>query len=162
MRKSLESAPKRYTMAAFRRSRGITADRRQQPDCANMEPERQSPVMDIIFLREVKVDIFVGIYEWERKVPQTVQLDLEVGLPHSRACETDNVEDTIDYGRIVARIRESLAERRFALVEALAEHISRLIRQEFGAPWVRISVAKLGLIRGVKQLGVVIERGSRA
>lgn len=118
--------------------------------------------MDIIFLREVKVDIFVGIYEWERKVPQTVQLDLEVGLPHSRACETDNVEDTIDYGRIVARIRESLAERRFALVEALAEHISRLIRQEFGAPWVRISVAKLGLIRGVKQLGVVIERGSRA
>ncbi len=118
--------------------------------------------MDIIFLRDLKVDLFIGIYGWEREVPQTVQFDLEVGLPHSRACETDDVEDTIDYGRIVARIRESLSERRFALVEALAEHVSQLIRQEFGAPWVRVSVAKLGLIRDVKQLGVVIERGSRA
>lgn len=118
--------------------------------------------MDIIFLRELKVELFIGIYEWERKVPQTVQFDLEVGLPHSRACDTDRVEDTIDYGRIVARIRESVAERRFALVEALAEHVSRLIRDEFGAPWVKISVAKLGLFRGVKQLGVVIERGSRS
>ena len=117
--------------------------------------------MDIIFLREFKLDIIIGIYDWERKVPQTIQLDLEIGLPNSRACETDNVEDTIDYAQIVARIQETLTAKPYFLVEALAEHVAKLIRGEFGSPWVKVSVAKLGLIRGIKQLGVVIERGSK-
>jgi len=118
--------------------------------------------MDIIFLREFKLDIIIGIYDWERKVPQTIQLDLEIGLPSSRACETDNVEDTIDYAQIVARIQETLAAKPYSLVEALAEHVAKLVREEFGSPWVKVSVAKLGLIRGIKQLGVVIERGSKS
>jgi dihydroneopterin aldolase len=117
--------------------------------------------MDIIFLREFKLDLIIGVYEWERTVPQTIQMDLDIGLPHSRAGQTDRVEDTIDYAKIVARIRETLGERQFSLVEALAEHVASLIQDEFGAPWVRISVAKLGLVRGVKQLGVLIERGSK-
>lgn len=117
--------------------------------------------MDIIFLRELKLDVIIGIYEWERKVPQTIQLDLEIGLPNSRAAETDSLADTIDYAGVVTRIREHAAQRPVSLVEALAEQIAQLIRREFGAPWVKVSVAKLGLIRGVKQLGVVIERGSK-
>lgn len=117
--------------------------------------------MDIIFIRELKVDLIIGIYEWERQIPQTIQMDLEIGLPDSRACLSDRVEDTIDYSRIVSRIRETLAENRFSLVEALAEHVAQLILSEFHAPWTKVSVAKLGLIRGVKQLGVLIERGSR-
>ncbi len=117
--------------------------------------------MDILFLREFKLDTIIGIYDWERKIPQTIQLDVEIGLPNSRACETDKVEDTIDYAKIVARIQETLAAKPFSLVEALAEHIAQLIRSEFGAPWVKVSVAKLGLIRGIKQLGVVIERGTK-
>ncbi|TCV82987.1 dihydroneopterin aldolase [Sulfurirhabdus autotrophica] len=118
-------------------------------------------LMDILFLREFKLDTIIGIYDWERKIPQTIQLDVEIGLPNSRACETDNVEDTIDYAKIVARIQETLAAKPFSLVEALAEHVAQLIINEFGSPWVKVSVAKLGLIRGIKQLGVVVERGSK-
>ncbi len=117
--------------------------------------------MDIVFLEEIKLDIVIGIYEWERKVPQTIRIDIEIGLPHSRAGETDSIADTIDYGAVMARIRQTAAERRFSLVEALAEHIAALIRAEFGAPWVKVSVAKLGMLRGVKRLGVVVERGVR-
>ena len=117
--------------------------------------------MDTIFLREFKLDVVIGVYDWERTLPQTIQLDLEIGQPHSRAGKTDRVEDTIDYAAIVGRIRETLAERQFALVEALAEHVADLIRTEFGSPWVRLTVAKLGLFHGIKQLGVSIERGDR-
>ena len=117
--------------------------------------------MDIIFLQEIKLDLIIGIYDWERKVPQTIQMDLEIGLPHSRACQTDRVEDTVDYARVMARIRESLEENRFSLVEALSEHVAQLIMKEFGAPWVKVSVAKLGLVKGVKKLGIVIERGEK-
>lgn len=117
--------------------------------------------MDIIFIRELRAETLVGIYAWERQVRQTIEIDLEIALPSSRACETDNVEDTIDYSRVVRRVHEELERHQFKLLEALAEHLARCIREEFKAPWVRVSVAKLRMMHGVKQLGVVIERGQR-
>ncbi len=117
--------------------------------------------MDTIFLRELKVEMTVGVYPWEREAPQTIQLDLDIGLPHSRAGASDRVEDTIDYGRVVERVREDLASRPHNLVEAVAERVAQIVRDEFGAPWVRVAVTKLGLIRGVKHVGVAIERGAR-
>lgn len=118
--------------------------------------------MDKIFLEEIKLDLIIGIYEWERKAPQTIHMDIQIGLPHSRAGQSDQVEDTIDYGAVVARIRETAAENHFNLVEALAEHVAQLILREFGSPWTRVSIAKLGALRGVKRLGIVIERSTES
>ena len=114
--------------------------------------------MDIIFLHDFKAKTLIGIYPWERKVPQTIQLDLEIALPTSRACQSDNIEDALDYALIIKRINEILIDKHFLLLEALAEHIAQTILKEFQSPWVKVSVAKLGIIRGVKKLGVRIER----
>ncbi|HWT28868.1 MAG TPA: dihydroneopterin aldolase [Methylophilaceae bacterium] len=114
--------------------------------------------MDTIFLKEVKVETRLGVPDWERLSPQTILLDIELAMPHSRSCETDAIEDTIDYGVIVQRIRQTLAEHTFKLVEALAEHLCQLILNEFGTPWVKIKVSKPGILPGVHSLGVVIER----
>ena len=117
--------------------------------------------MDIIFIHDFKAKTLIGIYPWERKVAQTIQLDLEIGLPSSRACQTDNFEDTLDYALIVERINEILAEKHVSLLEALAEHIAQTLLNEFKSPWVKISITKLGIIRGVKKLGVCIERHAK-
>lgn len=114
--------------------------------------------MDIIFLQELKVKTLIGIYPWERNIAQTIQLDLEVAMPASKACQTDNFEDALDYAFIVQRINETLSQKHFSLLEALAEHIAQIILKEFKSPWVKVSVAKLSAIRGVKKLGVCIER----
>jgi 7,8-dihydroneopterin aldolase/epimerase/oxygenase len=114
--------------------------------------------MDIIFLGEVKVETKLGVPEWERMMPQNIILDIEIAMPHSRACKTDAIEDTIDYGVVVTRIRQTLQENSFKLVEALAEHVCQLILSEFNAPWAKIKVAKPGILPGVKSLGVIIER----
>ena len=116
--------------------------------------------MDTIFINDFRLEMLIGVYEWERRVPQTVQLDLEIGLP-PRAKRSDKIGDTIDYSKVVARIEQSLAENRFLLVEALAEHIAQLVMTEFGAPWISASVTKLGALKGVKRLGVTIERGTK-
>jgi dihydroneopterin aldolase len=117
--------------------------------------------LDIIFISDFRLEILVGVYEWERRVAQTVQLDIEIGLP-PRPKRSDRIGDTIDYAKVVARIEASLAQNRFLLIEALAEHVADIVMTEFGAPWVRASVTKLGALKGVKRLGVTIERGSRA
>ncbi|HMK14770.1 MAG TPA: dihydroneopterin aldolase [Burkholderiales bacterium] len=118
--------------------------------------------MDIIFIHEFKVETLIGIYEWERKVPQTIQLDLEIGIPQNKIYQNDSIGDTIDYDKIVARLQQTLSEQHFSLLERLAEHLAQLIMNEFGAPWVKISIAKLGLMRGIKRLGVTIERGKKS
>ena len=114
--------------------------------------------MDTIFISEIKAEVKLGVPDWERMLPQTVLLDIEIDMPHSRSCETDAIEDTIDYGQVVVMVRESLATHTFRLVEALAEHLCQRILTSYDTPRVKIKVAKPGIISGVKQLGVVIER----
>ena len=117
--------------------------------------------MDTIFIRGMHATTWIGVYEWEQHTAQPIELDLDVGLPHSQAAQTDDVNDTIHYGLLVERLRELLAEKHFLLIEALAERIARLVREEFGAPWVKVAVTKLGILPGVKRVGVMIERGHR-
>jgi len=114
--------------------------------------------MDTIFIREFRVDAWVGIYEWEKQRPQTLEMDIEIGIPGNAVGRTDNIHDTVHYGEVVRRIAAELKERRFKLLEALAEHVCAIIIGEFRAPWVRLSVAKLGHVRNVRKLGVTLER----
>lgn len=116
--------------------------------------------MDKIFISELKVQTKLGVPAWERMTPQTIILDIEIGVNLSAAGKSDAITDTIDYGAVVARIRETLAEHSFQLVEALAEHVCQLIFKEFKAEKVEIKVSKPGILAGVKAVGVVIERGS--
>ena len=114
--------------------------------------------MDIIFIRELRADAWIGIYEWEKLRPQTLDFNLEIGLDTHRAGESDNIRDTVDYGKVVERIHADLKDQHFKLLEALAEHISQVILHDFKAQWVKISVAKIAHIRGVKMVGVTISR----
>jgi dihydroneopterin aldolase len=117
--------------------------------------------MDTIFIREFRVDAWVGIYDWEKLRPQTLEVEVEIGIPDKGAGRSDDIHDTVHYGQVVERFARELAERRFGLLEALAEHLAGIVVGELGAPWVRLSVAKLGHIRNVRKVGVTIER-SRA
>ena len=114
--------------------------------------------MDTIFLEQVAVKTILGVPEWERLQPQTIMLDIEIGYDLTKSCQSDAIEDTIDYGMVVKRIRETLKENRFKLVEALAEHLCQLILQEFKAESVKVKVAKPNILAGLKALGVMIER----
>ena len=116
--------------------------------------------MDTIFLEQVKVETKLGVPEWERMLPQTIILDIEIGYDLTKACKSDAIADTIDYGAVVSRIRETLAEHSFQLVEALAEHVAQLILKEFKAENVKVKVSKPAILPGLKALGVVIERSN--
>lgn len=117
--------------------------------------------MDIIFIHDFRLDLLIGIYDWERKIPQAVQFDLEIGIP-DRARPVNKIGDTIDYAKVVARLESSLGGNHFPLVEKLAEHVAELLLQEFKSPWVRVSVTKLAALKNVKRLGVTIERGTKS
>ena len=117
--------------------------------------------MDAVFIRQLRLQAWIGLYRHEKIAPQTIEIDLEIALPSEAAAfKTGKVADTIDYGVVVERIRALLAKERFGLVESLAERVADTILGEFRSPRVKVSIAKLGVLREARQVGVSIERKS--
>ncbi len=117
--------------------------------------------MDKIFLSELKVDTVIGIWDWERRIRQTVVIDLEMSADIARAAASDDVADTLDYKSVAKRLEDFVADSSFLLVETLAERIAGVIRDEFNVEWVKVRVSKPGAIRSSRDVGVEIERGTR-
>jgi dihydroneopterin aldolase len=117
--------------------------------------------MDTIFLRDLRIETIIGIYDWERETPQTVSIDLELATDVARAAASDRIEDALDYKSIAKRLIAFVGASRYQLVETLAERIAALLRDEFDVRWVRVTVNKPGAIRGARDVGVAIERGQR-
>lgn len=115
--------------------------------------------MDKIFLSGLKVDTVIGIWEWERKIRQTVVIDLEMSADIAKAAATDRVEDTLNYKLVAKRIQSFVTDSSFQLVETLAERVASIVRDEFDVQWVKVRVNKPGAIRGSRDVGVLVERG---
>ena len=118
--------------------------------------------MDIVFIRDLKIQAVIGVFEWERAIRQAVVLDLEMGFDISQAAATDNLEHALNYKAVANRLIQFVEDSRFLLVETLAEAIARILREEFGVPWLRLRVSKPGAVRGSQDVGVLIERGSKS
>jgi dihydroneopterin aldolase len=114
--------------------------------------------MDAIVIRDLRVEALIGIHRRERHVVQTLSIDLEIGIPGTAVFASDKVADTIDYEQVTLRIKALAASGHFRLVETFAERIATLLIGDFGAPWVRVSAAKIGILPNAKFVGVSIER----
>jgi dihydroneopterin aldolase len=114
--------------------------------------------MDRIFLRELRVETIIGIYDWERETRQVVSIDLEMPVDIRRAAATDDIADTLNYKKVAKRILGYVEASSFQLVETLIERIAEIIVTEFDVDWVKVTLSKPGAIRGSRDVGVAIER----
>ncbi len=115
-------------------------------------------IMDIIFIKDFRIALVIGVYEWERQAAQEIRLDLEIAIAESSIPHSDDVKDTIDYAKVVASLQQELPRQSFYLVEKLAEFVAEFLLNEFKTPWVRIRVTKQNILPYVAEVGVMIER----
>ena len=116
---------------------------------------------DIIFISDLRIETIIGIYDWERKVRQTVSLDLEMATDIRKAAASDSIEDTLNYKAVAKLLIAFVGDSEYQLVETLAERIAGIVTEEFGVSWLRLKLHKPGALRGSRDVGVMIERGSR-
>lgn len=114
--------------------------------------------MDAIVIRDLRVEALIGIHRRERHVRQTLTIDLEIGIPGDAVFSSDRVADTIDYEQVTIRIKALAESQHWRLVETFAERVAAMLMGDFGAPWARVSVAKVGILANAKFVGVSIER----
>jgi dihydroneopterin aldolase len=117
--------------------------------------------MDIIYLHGLKVDCVIGVWDWERKIKQTITIDLDMGFDIREAAASDALEDTLSYKDVSKRVEAFVKDSGFQLVEKLAEEIAGILLNEFEIKWCRVKINKFGAVRGAGDVGVLIERGTQ-
>lgn len=117
--------------------------------------------MDIVFIEQLNVITTIGVYDWEQTIRQRLVFDIEMGWDNRKAAASDKVEDCLSYADVSEAIIEKVESERFALVERVAEEVADLLMTRFSIPWIKIKVSKPGAVAAAKQVGVIIERGSR-
>jgi len=114
--------------------------------------------VDKIFLRDLRIETIIGFWDWERRIKQTVSIDLEIGTDARVAAASDAIAGTLNYEQLAKQLIEFVGAAQFQMVEALATAIAQIVIREFGAPWVKVSVAKPGAVPAAREVGIVIER----
>ena len=118
--------------------------------------------MDIVFLRGLKAETVIGIYDWEREIRQSVILDLEMSTDVRRAAASEDIGDAVNYKAVAKRLVAFIEASEFQLVETLAERCAGIILDEFEVEWLRLTLNKVGAVSAARDVGVIIERGNRA
>jgi dihydroneopterin aldolase len=114
--------------------------------------------MNTIFIHDLRLRTRVGVYAWERELAQTIRVDLDIELPSARPFQSGELSDAVDYSAVVKRLKSFAADNPHALLERFTEALASLVLDEFGVPGVKVRVAKLGALPGVREIGVSIER----
>jgi len=114
--------------------------------------------MDKVFIEGLEIDALIGIYDWERRIRQTLRFDLEMAFDNRKPARTDAIADTLDYKAVSKRLSAYVEGSAFGLVETLAERCAQLLLDEFHVTWLRLKLSKPGAVRGARAVGVIIER----
>jgi dihydroneopterin aldolase len=118
--------------------------------------------VDIVYIRDLRIETVIGIYDWEREVCQTVSLDLEMATDIRKAAQSDSIEDTLNYKAVAKRLIQFIGDSQFQLVETMSERCAALVLEEFDVRWLRLRLSKPGAVRGSRDVGIIIERGVKA
>lgn len=118
--------------------------------------------MHHIFVSDLQVEAFVGVGSRERASPQILTLQIEVGLrDDSPAFESDRIGDTVDYAAVAEVVRTECRATRYRLLERLASHLCDAIEARFPARWVRLRIAKTGIVPDARAVGIVFDSRAR-
>ena len=117
--------------------------------------------MDILYIRNLKVDAVVGIFSWEKRIRQPLHLDLEIALDIRKAAATDDIQYALDYKTVSTRLTQFISQSEWHLIETLAEKIAALLMTEFGVTWLRLKLSKPAALPSADSVGLMIERGDK-
>ena len=116
-------------------------------------------MMDIVFIKNLKIDAVIGVFDWEREIKQALYFDFEMAADISKAANSDELKDTLDYNALSIAVTQFVGKSSFQLIETLAERVAELIIQDFNVPWLRLRLNKKGAIKNADDVGIIIERG---
>ncbi len=118
--------------------------------------------MDLVYIRDLKIETVIGIYDWEREIKQVISIDLDMAHDIRKAAHSDDIQYALSYKDVSKRLIEFVESSELFLVEKMAEEIASIVMNEFNVPWLRLQLGKPGAVTGARDVGVIIERGIKS
>lgn len=113
--------------------------------------------MDTITIKDLGVLCRIGVPEEERAKPQRLLITVEMSGDFSRAAQTEDIGETINYYDVSQRITEICKGQTFKLIERLAEEIAGVILKEFGAKEATVEVKKF-ILSNARHVSIRVRR----
>lgn len=114
--------------------------------------------MDKTFIKDLLVHGIIGVNEWERSTPQGILINVTVFTDTTRAGQTDDIKDCVDYSVLAGKIQSHAETAARLTVEALANDLAGICLEQEGVQKTIVRVEKPGAVRFAKSVGVEIER----
>jgi D-erythro-7,8-dihydroneopterin triphosphate epimerase len=108
----------------------------------------------IIKIENLKLRTIVGIYEWEKKTKQDIVINIEIEFDGTKAIESDDIEDTVDYKSITKKIITMVEESEFNLIERIAGEAIKIIMENEKVEKASVRVDKPGALRFTDSVSV--------
>lgn len=83
-----------------------------------------------------------GVFDHERRDGQVFMIDLTLGLDTRPAAAGDDLQDTVDYGSLVAQVKTAVESDPVDLIETLAQRVAGVCLSDRRVEWVRVTVHK--------------------
>ncbi|WP_395344864.1 dihydroneopterin aldolase [Ningiella sp. W23] len=114
--------------------------------------------MDKVYIQGLTLYSLIGVYDFERHKKQRVIADVTLYSDLSKAASTDNVLDTLDYGKVAERLDDIAANASYQLLEALAHKMISTVFDEFAVDKLELSLSKPDILDNATNVGVTFVR----
>lgn len=113
---------------------------------------------DCITISDLEVPCVIGVDGWERRLQQTLLVDVSLSVDLSQAGASDDLRATVDYRELCVGIVDEMSGTRYRLLEAFAEHVARLCLGAGAIVYsVTVRVRKPGALAGFGTANVAVE-----
>lgn len=114
--------------------------------------------MDKIFIKDLVINTYIGIYDHELTTQQPVILDIELFLDASHNKIQDSINNTLDYEKLIDFIKLYCKENRFNLIETLADKLAENILECFETNTIELTLTKPQASVYTSKIGIKITR----
>lgn len=115
-------------------------------------------IMDLVKIQGLSVQALIGVFDFERHAKQRLILDVEMQTSLDAAASSDDVNDTIDYGKVAARLEEIAGASSYYLLEALAKEMIETVLSEFAPHSIKLTVNKPDILKNADNVAICMYR----
>ena len=115
---------------------------------------------DSVFIQQLAVKTTIGVYEWEKKIKQTLLFDIKMLHDTQSAAKSDDIKDALDYFEVSKAVTSFVQSHQFELIETVANRVAELILTQFNVLQVNINLQKPGAVDNAVSVGVNITRNA--
>ena len=111
-----------------------------------------------ILISELKVDLKLGYYDFEKEKPQKVKFSLEIDYEDKKPTSDKDIKSIVNYGQVVKLIKKLTQNKHYNFLETLAEDVFDVLFKDKRIGKIMLKIEKLEILKNCSSVGIQITK----